>query len=484
MRYPTFPVVTPMAPRREEANPQALHLDSTLAELPLHGCIIDANLPGSAAAAILAQHPELPGFVLQDEGILLGIVGRQRFLEFLIHPQGYEWFLQQPLRVLFSYARRPYLLLPETMAILTGAQQALRRSPDQRPDPIVVQGQAGDYWLLDIHELTIANWQLRGIETQVRYERTQIRMIQHEKMAALGRLVDGVAHEILDPVGFIWGNLVHVSEYADQLMQLLAAYEHYCQQTVGDPMPGAIAPLCEDLEVDYIKADLPKTIQSIQSGADRLRKLAVSLQNFCHIDDVYPKPADLHECLNSLVLLLENHLTGEIQFTRYYGTLPPVSCYAGQLSQVFINLLTHAVETLLNPALRATVQRELGDLPMEAGALGGDRPSPLSPHLPKPEITLSTRIQADPAHLSSQRWVVITITDNGPALTPTLHRQIMDSFSIQQRATQETSLAMSYQIVTARHGGRLELRSPCHSIPVGDTSLAIGTEFEVWLPLL
>ncbi len=122
-------------------------------------------------------------------------------------------------------------------------------------------------------------------------------MIQSEKMASLGRLVTGVAHEILDPVGFIWGNLTYVSEYSKNLMQLLSVYDAHCTNP-----PPEIAQLKEDIDYDFLQNDFLRTVTSIKAGAERLSKLASSLQNFCHIDDVYPKPADLHANIDIAVL--------------------------------------------------------------------------------------------------------------------------------------------------------------------------------------
>lgn len=448
-------------PLQFEASVHPLNPNSTVGDLPLHWWVVDGATRAAEVASQFEQYPEVPGVILQQDEQLLGLMSRQRFLEYLLRPYGGEWFLTQPMQVLYSYARCPYLLLSGQTPILQGAQQALRRSPDQRPDPILVQREDGLLCLLDIHELYRADWQIRGIETQVRLERFQIQMVQHEKMAALGRLVDGVAHEILDPVGFIWGNLVHLSDYVNQLMELLSAYD-----AAWDKLPPHIAALQQSIELDYLKADLPRTLTSIQTGANRLKKLASSLQTFCHIDDVYPKPADLHDCLDSLILLLESRLTGEIRFTRQYGHLPPVSCYLGQLSQVFISLLSRAVEALLNPALQAQWS---GTVP----SLGAT----------KPEITIATEVYSDPQSSAASRWVVISIADNGPALSPWQLQQIQESFSVEQRLARETDLTMSYQIVTARHGGRLELRSPAPTTLESFPS-QWGTEFKIWLPLM
>ncbi len=448
-------------PALMESNSQGLRLDSTLASLSLHKFQVDANHLCLDVAQMLERYPLLPGAVIGDRQSFLGIVSRQRLMEFMLRAQTADL----PISALHSYIRINSLVLPASTPILVAAQLALRRSLYEQSEPITVQLDPKTYYLLDVHELNIAHWQIRGIETQTRYERTQLQMIQTERMANLGRLVDGVAHEILDPVGFIWGNLVHLSDYTHQVMDLLAAYEDYLPQT-----PEAIASLETEIELDYLRQDLPQTIASITSGAERLKKLVISLQNFCHIDDVYPKPANLHECLDSILMLLKSRLNSEIQVVCNYGHLPPVSCYAGQLSQVFMNILTNAMDALLNQAVRQTVANELG--------------KPFPPQWqnlhPKPQITITTQVRPQSANPdqpgSNSRWISIRIADNGPGLTPETYRQILETFSIEKRVTKETSLSLSYQIVTAKHGGKLLLRSP-H--PASDT----GTEFEILLPL-
>ncbi len=464
-------------PQFLEANNRGLCLESTLADLSLHEFQVETHYTGMEVAQLLEQHPFLPGVVLIDQGQFVGLIARQRLLELLIRPQGLTLFLPSPLSVLYSYLRSNHLVLPASTPILVAAQMALRRSFDQQAEPIVVQMEENTYRLLDIHELNIAYWQLRGVETQVRYERGQIQIVQTEKMASLGRLVDGVAHEILDPVGFIWGNLTHLSNYTAQVMQLLAAYEQHFPE-----LPEAISQLQAEIELDYLREDLPQTIASIRSGAERLKKLVTSLQNFCHIDDVYPKPADIHECLDSILLLLKSRLSGEIQIVRDYGHLPPVTCYAGQLNQVFMNILSNAINALLNQAVQQDlIEKIRGQHQTRSWQAGAA----------KPRITIKTQVRSAPIdagdYSSASRWVMICIADNGPGLSAESYQQVLDSFSIEKRADKETSLAVSYQIVTAKHGGKLYFRSYGAELPAPSLNanpVEQGTEFEIWLPLV
>jgi hypothetical protein len=449
-----------------------MQLEANLQDLSLCQFEIEIECTGLELAQIFEQYPLLPGAVLVEQATFVGMISRRRLLEYLLHPYGLELFLKQSLRVLHSYARREMLLLSGETPILSAAQQALRRSPDLQDEPVVVQVTPKSYYLLDIHALNIASWQIRGIETQVRYERTQVEMIQSDKMANLGRLVDGIAHEILDPVSFIWGNLSHVSSYCNDLLALLSLYE----MAMPSP-PMAILHRREELEIDYLRKDLPQTIKSIRAGAERLSKLATSLQNFCHVDEVYPKPANLHEMLDSILLLLQSRLSSEICFVKNYGQLPPVPCFAGQLNQVFMNILSMAVDTLLSQAISQELESDLKTR----------EPATIAPY-PKfqPTITITTQVCSLPSSDRESRWISICIANNGLSLSAEMQQQIRESFSIKRRALKETSLTVSYQIITAKHGGKFEIRSP-RSSASAQVATAIdegGTEFEILLPLI
>lgn len=471
---PNNNIVSP--PHLSEGSDRDLTIESTLRELRLYSFQVPTDCLGIEVARVFEKYPRLPGAILVEHDKFAGMVSRLRLLEYLIRPHRLELFLHKPLHILYTYARTDVLVLPDSMPILAAAQHALRRSPELLGEPVVVKTEPNTYQMLDIHELHIAYWQIRGIETQVRYERAQAQMIQSEKMASLGRLVDGVAHEILDPVGFIWGNLTHVSMYTESLMEIVSAYENYLPQ-----IPNEIAELKEDIEFDFLRQDLPRAIESIKTGAERLKKLVISLQNFCHIDEVYPKPADLHALLDSIVLLLKSRLTSEIEIVKNYGNLPPVPCFAGQLNQVFMNILINAVHALLNEAVHQKFAMEFqGQIRQNPGR--------------KPLIEITTKVcSLEPAANTGEplpRWVSIKIADNGPGLSENAQKQILESFSIERRTEKETSLALSYRIVTAKHGGKFVMRSHSQSdadalnVSAPESQVNSGTEFEIMLPLV
>ncbi|TVQ17584.1 MAG: sensor histidine kinase [Leptolyngbya sp. DLM2.Bin15] len=457
-----------------------LSLESTVCDLGRYHLQVEVGLSCAEIWPILNQYPKLPGVVLLRQGQWYGMIPRLPLMELMLRSHLEGNLKTLTLAIAHSYHPQMPLCMAAETPILTAAQQALRRSLPDQSAPIVVQESTGDYSLLDAHELNVAHWQLRGIEVQSRYERTQIHMIRHDKMANLGRLVDGVAHEILDPVGFIWGNLSHIADYTEQLLQVVAAYR---QQGALLPEMGL-----DEEELDYLQQDLPKAIASTQTGAKRLKNLASSLQNFCHMDEVYPKPADLHEALDSLVLLVNSRLNGEVHLTRTYGHLPPLTCHIGQLNQVFITLLLQFVDELLSDVAHRSVAANLATaLPSQAIAppmpdisITTQVLSPSDRHQPtwtsREQDSFEAWIQAT-AHAqaiapSAQRWISIQVSRNGAPWTAAQHQELANALASDRW---HQPLALSHRMIAA-HGGCLRWRSPHRD--------GVGAAFEVLLPLV
>lgn len=443
-----------LSPFISEGSDRDLSLDSTLQDLSLYNFTVEISCPTLEVAELFDKYPLLPGAILVDKGKYFGMISRQRLLEFLIRPHGKDLLYQSVLSVIYSYARTPILVLSEDTPILSAMQFSLRRAPELLAEPLVVRGASDTYRMLRVEELNLASWQIRGIETQVRYERTQAQIIQNDKMAHLGRLVDGVAHEILDPVNFIWGNLSHISNYSQDLIKLLLAYEQEYIDASEE-----VKQLKEDIEFEFLEQDLTKALSSIRTGAERLKKLVISLQNFCHIDEIYPKPADLHVCLDSIILLINSRINGEIVIVKNYGHLPPVYCFLGELNQVLMNIFSQSVDSLLNEAIAQAYSKQT-----------------IKP-TDKPQIKVTTEVISQTAttnDLPESRWVAIRISDNSQGMSEAMQQEITESFSVDKRTDKETSLAVSYRIITARHGGKFNVRSNGGS----------GNEFEILLPLV
>jgi len=309
-------------------------------------------------------------------------------------------------------------------------------------------------------QLTDKNRQLE--QTLKQLGTTQAQLIQAEKMSGLGQLVAGIAHEINNPVSFIYGNIIYARDYARNLLQLCSLYaEHY-----PDPV-SAIAELAEEIEIEFIKQDFPHLLNSIQTGADRIHHIVLSLRNFSRLEESDIKRVDIHEGIDSALLILQHRLKENgrirnIEIVKEYGQLPPVQCYAGQLNQVFMNILNNAIDAL------ADVRNRKGEL---AGASETERQD--FPALPvscnaSPWIRIRTEV------LENNR-IAIAISDNGPGMAESVKSRIFDPFFTTKPVGKGTGLGLSisYQIVVERHCGSLR----CISAPGG------GTEFGIEIPI-
>lgn len=284
-------------------------------------------------------------------------------------------------------------------------------------------------------------------ETLKQLRQNQAQVVQSEKMAGLGQLVAGVAHEINNPVNFIFGNLRHADQYVRDLMQLLLLYQqHY-------PQPNAeIEALAEEVEVDFLTEDLPKLLSSMRVGAERIQKIVLSLRTFSRMDEADMKAVDIHEGIESTLMILQNRLKATIaspaiQVVKEYGELPLVECYAGQLNQVFMNILVNAIDAILEQGAQPTAQ---------------DTEKRTS------QITIRTAVVDSTS-------VCIAIEDTGPGMTEEVLHRIFDPFFTTKPVGKGTGLGMaiSHQIVTEKHGGELT----CISMP------GRGTEFVIQIPI-
>lgn len=287
-------------------------------------------------------------------------------------------------------------------------------------------------------------------QTLQHLRRTQVQLIQAEKMSALGQLVAGIAHEINNPITFVHGNLDHVHEYTQAILKLL----HLYQQQLSNPTP-EIATVAEEIDLDFIKQDLPKLLSSMHIGLERIQQLVVSLKNFSRLGEAKVKPVNIHEGIDSSLLILQHRFKPEgkfpgIEVIKKYSELPLVECYPEQLNQVFLNLIGNAIDAL--ESREEGRAEEANQIVIETKLIDSDRETPSKP-----------------------ACVLISIADNGTGMTENVKKRLFEPFFTTKPVGKGTGLGLSisYQIVVERHGGQLQ----CHSEP------GKGTEFFIEIPL-
>lgn len=299
-------------------------------------------------------------------------------------------------------------------------------------------------------------------ETQAQYlaealqklQQTQAQLIQHEKMSSLGQLVAGVAHEINNPVNFINGNITYAADYIANILQILQLYQEHYPEPIS-----AIQELAESIDLDFITQDLPRLLSSMKIGVERIYQIVVSLRNFSRLDEAEIKAVNLHEGIDNTLLILhsrlkQNQMGQPIRVFKEYENLPLIECCAGQLNQVFMNLLSNAIDAL----------------------------DDVSDH---PSITISTELAVCSVanHLEcnvdesveSTSQVIIRIRDNGCGMTEAVQQKIFNPFFTTKPVGKGTGLGLSisYQIIVDKHGGTLD----CLSKP------GSGTEFRIQIPV-
>jgi signal transduction histidine kinase len=272
---------------------------------------------------------------------------------------------------------------------------------------------------------------------EIQQAESQSKLIQSEKMSSLGQMLAGIAHEINNPVNFISGNLIHAHKYVDDLFRLLKTYQSEIPQA-----PPQVEAVAEEINLEFLAEDIPKLFQSITIGAERTKEIVRSLKDFVRVDENKSQLLDIPFCLDSTLLILNNRLKNKISVIKNYGEIPQITGYTGLLYQVFMNILSNAIDAIeeksaqnseFSPAINITTERQEND------------------------------------------WVLIKIIDNGSGIPPENQQKIFENFFTTKPRGVGTGLglAITHEIVVKKHQGKITFHSDSNQ----------GTEFTIFLPI-
>ncbi|MGL5081944.1 MAG: ATP-binding protein [Microcoleaceae cyanobacterium] len=458
---------------------KALTLDSKLQDLTLHAAYLESKCSTQEVAQLFKANPQLPGVIILHGGKFMGMISRRRYFEFMSRPYSLDLFLSRPLFQFYRFAKIKFLILNSQRSIAAAIKFLFKQSRQLIYEPIVVKTYSQAYQVLDVYELLLAQLKISDltegimqhtqdqlqIQTQqledaiYQLQRTQTQLIQTEKMSSLGQLVAGIAHEINNPVSFIHGNLFYGERYVQDLVELVQLYQrHYPQPTAE------IQDKIEEIDLEFLTQDVSNIFSSMKSGTERIRNMVLSLRNFGRLDEAGVKRVNIHEGLDSTLLILNDRLNShgnrleKIVVEKKYDDLPLIECSPGQINQVFMNILNNAIDSLDEAFSRVMMSgldpTELDETP--------------SQNSPSPQLKIWTK-KIDQSRIS------IWIADNGLGMTQEIKEKLFDPFFTTKPVGSGTGLGLSisYEIVVNQHHGELTCISE-----VGQ-----GAEFIITLPI-
>ncbi|GAB1542164.1 hypothetical protein NUACC21_48380 [Scytonema sp. NUACC21] len=360
-------------------------------------------------------------------------------------------YITKPFQLEEVLARIDYQLTIRRLQVeLQQKNQQLIEQNDELRQEIKIRQQTEVDLRRSEAQLQARTQQLQQALDELKLAQTQL--VQSEKMSSLGQIAAGIAHEINNPISFIYGNLDYASDYMEVLIQIIKLYAKYYPQ----PHP-EILKIIQVSELDFVLKDFPKVLESMQVGAERIRDIVLSMRYFSGYDQAYTKQGDIHKGLESTLVILQSSIKKQtnrvaIEVKKEYGKIPLVSCYPGQLNQVFMNLLSNAVDAI------------------EEKLKTWEEPF-------HPVIKISTQLSnfSEESQAQNTKWVEIRIADNGIGIASENQSSIFDPFFTTKPVGKGTGLGLfiSYSIIVEQHGGQLHCKS----------EIGKGTEILIRLPV-
>ncbi|MGK7921920.1 MAG: sensor histidine kinase [Trichodesmium sp.] len=451
-----------------------LDLSSTLKDLQLHNFEIEINQSGVEVSRFFEAYQFIPGVILTNQGKFVGMISQQLFLKTLSRQYGREIFLNRSINVLYDFIKYDLLILPGDTPIVDAAYKAVQRPQEFIYEPIVVEVSPENYQVLETQNLLIAQSYIHQLAKDLLQKQTQAQLIQTEKLVMLGQMVAGLAHELRNPINCVAGNSKFMSGYYQDFINLINTYDKNLPQTIEE-----IENLKEEIDFEFVKKDYLEMMESIKISAERMMQLVSNLHSFSHMEGKKTQEANLNECLESTLLILKNRWKNSgVEIIKNYQELPLLLCYPGQISQVFMNLITNALDALEEYQKPDGEPRKIW-IYTEAKYLSEN--SDIKFGKIADQVELNTTSEIENGVISTENtqgnfnWISTRIVDNGPGIPYDIQQQIFDRFFTTKTIGKGTGLglAITHQIVVEKHRGKLNLNS----------TPGVGTEFEILLPI-